>query len=116
MSLLFQCFIIFLLVKNKFCIKVFETPKMDKEEAPADASSRFINVRTPILTNISSCLWMSRALEKFGAVWVSKNERKYFGIRIYANGRFLDIGGNPFRVEFPKDFFVPDKWFFYCFT
>ena len=26
------------------------------------------------------------------------------------------IGGNSVRYEFPKDFFVPDQWFFYCFA
>ena len=115
MSLLTQGFIFFLLVKSQFCIKVLKTPKMGRE-APADAFSRFINVKSPILTNISSCHWMSKTFENLGYIWRSKNETEYFGMRIYSMGTYLDIGGNAIRVEFPKDFFVPDKWFFYCFT
>ena len=61
-------------------------------EAPADAFSRFINVKSPILTNISSCHWMSKTFENLGYIWRSKNETEYFGMRIYSMGTFLDIG------------------------
>ena len=89
---------------------------MDSDAAPPDAFSRFFNVSTPVLTNISSCYWMSMTFEDLGTVWISENETKYFGIKTYSNGRYSRIGKVEERVEFPKDFFVPDKWFLFCFT
>ena len=89
---------------------------MEADEAPADGFSRFINVSTPVLENNSSCHWMSIALEDHGHVWISEHEKKYFEIFIYSNRRYVKIGDNAIRVEFPTDFFIPDKWFFFCFT
>ena len=89
---------------------------MDRDEAPADAYFRFSNVNTPVMVTISSCQWMSIAFEDLGTVWRSENEKKYFGIDMNRKGRYVIIGGIYIRVEFPKDFFIPDKWFFFCFT
>ena len=116
MSLLIQGFILFLLVKSQSCIKVLETPMMVYDKAPVDAFSRLINVKSSILTNISSCHWMSKTFENLGSIWISTNKPKYFGIWTYSSANYFDIGGNIIRVEFRKDFFVPDKWYFYCFT
>ena len=82
---------------------------MDSDEAPTDAFSRFMNVSTPVLKNVSSCHWMSVAFEYLGTVWISENETKYFRIETHSNGRYAGIGKLIVRVEFPKGFFVPDK-------
>ena len=116
MGVLVQWIIFSLYVKSHLFVKVLTTPMMDNDKAPPDAFSRFINVSTPVLTNISSCLWISKAFEDLGAVWISDNETEYFGIDMYIEGKYLRIGGNSVRFEIPTDFFIPDQWFFFCFT
>ena len=64
MGVLLQWFILSLFVKKHSFIKVFTTPKLDYNDELADAFSRYINVSTPVLTNISSCLWISLDFEE----------------------------------------------------
>ena len=116
MGVLVKCVIFSLFVKSHLFIKVFTTPKMDYDEALSAAFSRFINVSTPVLTNISSCLWVSLAFEDLGSVWITENRSKYFMIELLSKARYLWIGGMSVRFEFPEDFFIPDQWFFYCFA
>ena len=104
MGVLLQCLIFSLLLKNHLFIKVSTTPKMDYDEAPANAFSRFINVSTPVLTNITSCLWMSVAFEDLGAVWRNGNETEYFEIDMYFEVNYLSIGGNPVIFDIPEHF------------
>ena len=56
MGVLVKYFIFSLFVKSHLhlFIKVFTTPKVDYDKALSAAFSRFINVSTPVLTNISS--------------------------------------------------------------
>ena len=116
MGPLVRGFVLFLQVKSYLFIRVFTTPKMDSNEAPIDDYSKFANVRNPVLTKISSCHWSSISFEDLGTVWISDNETKYFRNSIRSNGNYFGVGGLSTRVEFPQDFFVPDKWFFFCFT
>ena len=116
MGILVQGLIFSLLLSSRLFIKILTTPKTDSDEASEDAYSWLSNVSSPVMMNISSCLWMSIALENLGNVWLSENETKYFGIVMHKTGRYVLIGGIYIRVEFPNNFFIPDKWFFYCFT
>ena len=99
-----------MLITSHLFIKILTTPKIDSDDVPKDASSWFSNVNSHAMINISSCHWMSIAFEELGTVWVSGNKTKNFGINMHDTGRYINIGG------FPKHFFVPDKWFFFCFT
>ena len=112
MGVLVQCFMLSLFVKSHIFISVITIPKMDYNDDLADAFSRFINVSTPVLTNISSCLWISLDFEDLGSVWLSENKTKYFTTSHFSMGKYLRMGGNSIRYEFPKDFFVPDQWLF----
>ena len=88
---------------------------MDHDDAPEDAFSR-LDVTSPVLMNISSCQWISIAFEDLGVIWMSQEEMPYFSIAMAKEGRYIGIGRMSIRVEFPKNFFIPDKWFFLCFT
>ena len=82
MGVLAQGCLFLLFVKGHFLIKVLTTPKMAPDDvpndaAPPDAFTR-INASTPVLSNISTCLWISLAFEDFGGVWISE-DKKYFG-------------------------------------
>ena len=114
MGVLVQGCLLLLLVKSYLFIKILTTNKMDYDDVTTDSFTR-INVSTPVLSNISTCQWISMAFEDLGAVWISENN-KFFDIIIKSAAKYLGIGKFSVRVEFPKDFFVPDKWFFYCFT
>ena len=116
MGLLVQYLIISIFVTSHLFIKILTTPKIDSDEIPNNASFWFSNVNSHAMMNISSCHWMSIAFEELGTVWVSGNKTKNFGINMHDTGRYINIGGFYTRFEFPKHFFVPDKWFFLCFT
>ena len=89
---------------------------LDEVTEDARAWSWFSNYSSHITMNISSCNWMAMPSEELGAVWRSGNKTKNFGILFEKNGRYIMVGGVFIRFEFPKLFFVPDKWFFLCFT
>ena len=116
MGPLVRGFVLFLQVKSYLFIRVFTTPKMDSNEAPTDDFSKFANVRNPVLTNISSCHWSSISFEDLGSVWISDNKTEYFSNHITSDRNWLVIGGVWTTVEFTRDFFVPDRWVFLCFT
>ena len=116
MELLVQFLLLSMLITSHLFIKILTTPKMDPDEVPEDASSWFSNVTSHVKMQISFCLWMSIAFEKLGTVWLSGKGEKDFGITMHDTGRYLRIGAAYIRFEFPKHFFVPDKWFFLCFT
>ena len=119
MGILVQCLILSMLVTSHLFIKILTTPKIDSGNVPEEASSWFNNITSHItrnIMNISSCHWMSIVFEKFGTVWISGNKTKNFGITIEKTGRYIIVGGVYIRFEFPELFFVPDKWFFLCFT
>ena len=116
MGLLVQYSILSMFITSHLFIKILTTPKIVSDEIPNNASFWFSNVNSHAMVNISSCLWMSIAFEELGTVWVSGNKTKNFGINMHDTGRYINIGGFYTRFEFPKHFFVPDKWFFLCFT
>ena len=116
MGPLFRGFVLFLHVKSYLFIRVFTTPKMDSNEALTNDFSKFVNVSNPVLTNISSCFWSSVSFDDLGRVWISDNETKYFTNHMIPYGNVLVIGGLYTRVELTRDFLVPDKWVFFCFT
>ena len=113
MGSLVRGFVLFLQVKSYVFIRVFTTPKMDSNEALTNDFSKFVNVSNPVLTNISSCLWTSISFEGLGRVWTSDN-RKYFRNNMVSDRNMFVIVGLWTIVEFPRDFFVPDKWVFFC--
>jgi len=89
---------------------------MDSNEALTNDFSKFVNVSNPVLTNISSCLWSSVSFGDLASVWISDNKTKYFTNHMTPDGNTLVIGGLYATVEFTRDFFVPDRWVFLCFT
>ena len=116
MGVLVQCLILSLLITSHLFFKILTTPKFDSDEVPEEASSWFSNFSSHVTMNISSCHWMSIAFKELGTVWISGNKTQNFGITIHDNGQYIEIWGVSIRFEFPKSFFVPDKWFFLCFT
>ena len=119
MGILVQCLILSMLITSHLFIKILTTPKIDSGNVPEEASFWFSNITSHLtrnIMNISSCHWMSIAFEKLGTVWISGNKTQNFGITIHDTGQYILIGGVYIRFEFPNHFFVPDKWFFLCFT
>ena len=105
-------FIFALFIKNFIFLKILHVPKM--KSVPENPSSKLTNVKSPVLVNVSSCLWISLALEgKFGGsehILLTELHKTDFSLTINKQGNYLRIWEIIIRIEFPKHFdFIPDK-------
>ena len=108
-----------LLTKNYASLNILHVPKM--KSVPENPSSKLANVTSPVLVNISSCLWISLAVEgKFsgsGHILLTERSKTDFSFTMNKQGNYLRIWKIIIRIDFPKNIeFIPDKWFFFCFT
>ena len=107
-------FILVLSLKHYLFLNIVRTPRFEEDKAPTESFSRLQNVSSPVLTNLSTCLWVSMDLGDLGVIWSS--EKAFFSVILRKKAKYIVIGGVYIRIDFPKAFFFThEKWFFFCF-